>query len=339
MIYIFTKSTIDAGGSRHRAFFPAKFIRTAGYDVEIIIPPVYRKDISRSKARGQYFRKILSLRKNDVIVLQSPIFSKWFVMLMCLVKYLFNPRVIFDFDDAIWRRNPIATRTFAHIADEFIVATHYLAKWPPLQGKPVTIISNLVDWDLSVKYQAPKENRDKVVLGWIGGAHHSLPNLRILVPIFETLIKNGVSFKFKIVGVLGSQAVRETFQKIAGLDVEFVDSLDWAKKGEIQKANHSFDVGLCPLLANEDNEARCSLKVLDYMAMELPVVIFNIGEHKYFVDHGMNGFLVNTTEDWIKYLTLLIKDEELRKKIGRAAGEKIKSIILIKQILISILKF
>ena len=94
------------------------------------------------------------------------------------------------------------------------------------------------------------------------------------------------------------------------------------KKGEIQKANHSFDVGLCPLLANEDNEARCSLKVLDYMAMELPVVIFNIGEHKYFVDHGMNGFLVNTTEDWIKYLTLLIKDEELRKRLVEPLEKK-----------------
>lgn len=324
MIYIFTKSTIDAGGSRHRAFFSAKFIREAGYDVEIIIPPVYRKDISRSKARWQYVKKILSLRKNDVVLLQTPIFSKWFVAMMCIAKYLFRPRVIFDFDDAIWRRNPIATRVFAHIADEFIVATHYLSKWPPLQGKTVTIIPNLVDWDLSIKYQAPKENRDKVVLGWIGGAPHSLPNLRILVPVFETLIKGGVSFRFKIVGVLGSQAVRDTFQEIAGLDVEFVDSLDWAKEGEIQKTNRSFDIGLCPLLTNEDNEARCSLKVLDYMVAELPVAISNIGEHKHFVDHGVNGFLADSAEEWVKYLAMLIGDEDLRKKIGQAAGEKIK---------------
>lgn len=324
MLYIFTKSTIDAGGSRHRAFFPAKFIRKAGYDVDIIIPPVYIKNISRNKARWQYVKKILSLRKNDVVLLQTPIFSKWFVALMCIVKYIFHPRVIFDFDDAIWRRNPIATRAFAYISDEFIVATHYLAKWSPLRGKSVTIISNLVDWDLPAKYKAPKGKCDKIVLGWIGGARHSLPNLRILVPVFETLIKSGVPFKFKIVGVLGSQAVRDTFQEIAGLDVEFVDSLDWAKEGEIQKANRSFDIGLCPLLTNEDNEARCSLKVLDYMAAELPVVISNIGEHKHFVDHGMNGFLADSAEEWIKYLTMLIGDEDLRKKIGRAAGEKIK---------------
>lgn len=324
MLYIFTKSTINAGGSRHRAFFPAKFIRKAGYDVELVIPPVYQKDISRIKARWQYVKKILSLRKNDVVMLQTPIFSGWFVTLMCMAKYLFRPRVFFDFDDAIWRRNPIATRALAHIADEFIVATHYLAKWPSLEGKPVTIIPNLVDWNLSVKYQTSGDRHGKVVLGWIGGAHHSLSNLRMLVPVFETLIKDGVPFKFKIVGVLGSQDVRDTFQKVAGLDVEFVDSLDWAKEGEIQKANRSFDVGLCPLLVNEDNEARCSLKVLDYMAAELPVVISDIGEHKYFVDHGVNGFLVNTTEEWIKYLTSLIRNKKLRQRIGRAAGEKIK---------------
>ena len=292
--------------------------------MRLIIPPVYREEETRLRTRLDYLETILSLRKNDIVVLQSPIFSKWFVALVCAVKYIFRPRVIFDFDDAIWRRNPIATRVFAHIADEFIVATHYLAKWPLLHGKSVTIIPNLVDWDLAVKYRVPKEGHHKIVLGWIGGAHHGLPNLRILVPVFETLIKNGVRFKFKIVGILGSRAVRDTFQNIAGLDVEFVDSLDWAKEGEIQKANRSFDIGLCPLLVNEDNEARCSLKVLDYMAAELPVVISDIGEHRYFVDHEVNGFLVNTDKEWIKYLTLLIKDEELRQRIGRAAGEKIK---------------
>lgn len=324
MIYFFSKSTKAAGGSRHRAFNVVDFLRLRGCEAQLIIPPVYRTAETRLRARLDYLKTTLSLRKNDVVLLQTPIFSKWFVIMMCVVKYIFRPRVIFDFDDAIWRRNPIATRALAHISDEFIVATHYLAKWPPLKGKPITIISNLVDWDLFAKYQTSKGKCDKVVLGWIGGAHHSLPNLRILIPVFEALIKNRVSFKFKVVGVLGSQAVRDTFQKVDGLDVEFVDSLDWAKEGEIQKANHSFDVGLCPLLVNEDNEARCSLKVLDYMAAELPVVISNVGEHKYFVDHGINGFLVSTNEEWIKYLTLLIKDEELRKKIGQAAGEKIK---------------
>jgi glycosyltransferase involved in cell wall biosynthesis len=324
MIYFFSKSTRAAGGSRHRAFNVVDFLRARGYEARLVVPPVYRATETRFRARLDYLKTILSLRRNDVVVLQTPIFSRWFVALMCMAKYILRPRVIFDFDDAIWRRNPIATRAFAHIADEFIVATHYLAKWPPLGKKPVTIIPNLVDLDLAMKYRMPKESGDKVVLGWIGGAHHSLPNLRILVPVFEALIKNGVSFKFKIVGVLGSRDVRDAFQKIVGLDVEFVDSLDWAKEGEIQETNRSFDIGLCPLLTNEDNEARCSLKVLDYMAAELPVVISNIGEHRHFVDHGVNGFLADTTEEWIKYLSLLICDEDLRRRIGRAAGEKIE---------------
>lgn len=326
MIYIFTKSTINAGGSRHRAFFPAKFIKKAGYDLEIITPPVYRKDISRSKARWQYVKKILSLRKNDVVLLQTPIFSKWFVALMLVAKYILQPQVVFDFDDAIWGRNPIATRAFVHIADEFIVATHYLAKWSPLRGKPVTIIPNLIDYELAEKYYVENNGNGKIVIGWIGGAHHSLPNLRMLIPVFERLIRDQMQFKFKIVGALLSEAVYSSFRNISGLDVEFIDQLDWGKEGEIQKAISSFDIGVCPLLTNEDNEARCSLKVLDYMSMGVPVVISDIGENKYFIENGVSGFLVQTEQEWFDSLKLFIQNRELRKQTGRNGKERIRKL-------------
>lgn len=326
MIYFFSKSTRAAGGSRHRAFNVVDFLRTRGYEAQVVIPPVYRTAETRFYARLDYLKTIISLRKSDIVVLQTPIFSKWFVVLMCMVKYIFRPRIIFDFDDAIWRRNPIATRVFAYIADRFIVGTHYLAKWPPLQNKPIIIISNLIDYELAKKYYVEDNQNRKVVIGWIGGAHHSLLNLRILIPVFERLIQDRIQFTFKIVGALSSEAVYSTFRDIQGLDVEFVDQLDWAKEGEIQKAINSFDIGVCPLLMNEDNEARSSLKVPDYMSMGIPVVITDVGEHKYFVKDGACGFLVRTTQEWIDHLALLIQDKKLRKQMGVKARERIRDL-------------
>ena len=81
---------------------------------------------------------------------------------------------------------------------------------------------------------------------------------------------------FKIVGAGKSGKIQEIFDA-TGVDMEYVEKLDWGKEGEIQKANNSFDIGLCPLVDNESNEGRCSLKVLDYMASSVPVIISPVG--------------------------------------------------------------
>ena len=90
-----------------------------------------------------------------------------------MVKIIFRPKIIFDFDDATWVQNPIAPKALALFADKFIVASHYLAKWPWIRGKPAMIMSNLIDYTLAEKYKTAK-NSDKVVLGWIGGAEKAL---------------------------------------------------------------------------------------------------------------------------------------------------------------------
>ena len=68
---------------------------------------------------------------------------------------------------------PNRAKSTGFIADKFIVASHYLAKWPWIRGKPAMIMSNLIDYTLAEKYKTAK-NSDKVVLGWIGGAEKAL---------------------------------------------------------------------------------------------------------------------------------------------------------------------
>ncbi len=322
MLYFFTKSEIGAGGSRHRAFFVADFLKKKGYESTIIIPPVYRKETTRTKARLDYLKTIFSLRKKDIVFLQNPIFSTYFMVCICLVKVIFRPTLVFDFDDATWVQNPIAPRVLAFFSDKYIVASHYLSKWEPLQGKPILVMPNLVDYTLAERYKEPKSD-GKVVLGWIGGAPLSLHNLKILIPVFEILIKKKSPFKFLLVGTLGSKEVVNTFT-MPGLDVEFMDKLNWGKEGEIQKANSRFDIGLCPLIDNESNRGRCSLKVLDYMASEIPVVASPVGENIYFIDGGKTGYLPTTDDEWVSCLTVLILNKEKREEMGKASLAKLK---------------
>ena len=303
-------------------------MKKRGYESKIVIPPAHRIGISRNQARREYLKIILLLSKNDVVFLQNSIFSTYFIVLICLVKLIFRPTLILDFDDATWVQNPIAPRIVAFFSDKFIVASHYLTSWAPLQGKPIMVMANLVDYSLAERYGVNKE-RKTVVLGWIGNGPLSLQNMEILVPVFKELVKRGIRFTFKLVGTLSDRYPHKSKElinlfTISGVETVFVDSLEWGKDGEIQKANSSFDVGLCPLLDSVSNRARCSLKVLDYMAAGIPVVISPVGEHLYFVDEGENGFLPKTVLEWVDALEKLITDNRLRKLMGRASLEKLK---------------
>ena len=238
-----------------------------------------------------------------------------------MVKIIFRPKIIFDFDDATWVQNPIAPKALALFADKFIVASHYLAKWPWIRGKPAMIMSNLIDYTLAEKYKTAK-NSDKVVLGWIGGAEKSIKNLKLLAPILKRLSNKKLPIIFKIVGAGKSGKIQEIFDA-TGVDMEYVEKLDWGKEGEIQKANNSFDIGLCPLVDNESNEGRCSLKVLDYMASSVPVIISPVGENRYFIEGEIGGFLPKNENEWVKNLEKLITDTTLREKKGREAKERL----------------
>lgn len=210
MLYFFTKSTQSAGGSRHRAFFVAEFLKQKGYDSTIVIPPAHRTDVSRNQARREYLKRILLLRKKDIVFLQNPIFSTYFIVLICFVKVLFRPTLIFDFDDATWVQNPIAPRVMALFSDKYIVASHYLAQWKPLQGKPVMIMPNLVDYTRAERYVVKREP-STVVVGWIGSGPVSFHNIEILIEVFKELVRRGAHVTFKLVVYL--ERIQVTLKK------------------------------------------------------------------------------------------------------------------------------
>jgi len=49
-----------------------------------------------------------------------------------------------------------------------------------------------------------------------------------------------------------------------------------------------------------------------------------VGMNNQLIQHGENGFLAESEEDWILNLTKLIEDNQLRKKIGLAGHQTIQ---------------
>jgi glycosyltransferase involved in cell wall biosynthesis len=56
--------------------------------------------------------------------------------------------------------------------------------------------------------------------------------------------------------------------------------------------------------------------VLEYSASGLPVVASPVGTNTDHIREGITGFLVKNANEWVEKITLLVKDGQLRKKMG-----------------------
>jgi glycosyltransferase involved in cell wall biosynthesis len=78
-----------------------------------------------------------------------------------------------------------------------------------------------------------------------------------------------------------------------------------------------------PLPDDEWSKGKCGFKALQYMALEVPAVVSPVGVNPKIIDHGVNGFLCSTCEEWNDALKKLIEDPDLRKRIGINGRKKV----------------
>jgi trehalose synthase len=73
------------------------------------------------------------------------------------------------------------------------------------------------------------------------------------------------------------------------------------------------------------------LTVAEAMWKGTPVIGGNVGGIRYQIEDGVNGFLVSSVEQAAERIVMLLKDEKLRKEIGRKARETVKERFLMSR--------
>lgn len=81
------------------------------------------------------------------------------------------------------------------------------------------------------------------------------------------------------------------------------------------------DIGLVPDPQNGMNELCTMIKTMEYMAMEVPVVAFDLVETRYSAENAALYATPNSVEDFANKIAYLLDREELRRTMG-AQGRK-----------------
>ena len=152
-----------------------------------------------------------------------------------------------------------------------------------------------------------KTTAGDVCIGW-SGSPTTIGNIRVIASALRKLAEQ-VDHRVHLIG--------GTEFDLPG--VPYV-AQKWSAETEVEDLR-KMQVGMVPLPVNEWNKRKFYMKTAQYMALGIPTVATPLGSNPEVVQHGVTGFLADSEEEWVEYLSLLITDHELRLRMSYAAAK------------------
>lgn len=283
-----------------------------------------RRRIDWWRIFGSYckrLRHLLTSRSYDLIWIEKELFPFTPAWAEVLLSRMGIPYVV-EYDDAVFHRydrhsNKLMRVLFRSKIDVVmrqsamvIVGNKYLAKRAQSAGATrVEYVPSVIDLE---RYTLTSQHKNGIfTVGWIG-APVTAQYLHLVHSALAEVCQGG---KGRLV-LVGSGQIE--------LDDVPTDIRPWSEETEIEDLQ-SFDVGIMPLPDEPWERGKCGFKLIQYMACGKPVVASPVGVNEQIVEDEVNGFLAATKEDWVRALSALRDNHDLRERMGRASRKKVEA--------------
>ncbi len=266
---------------------------------------------------------LFNLQRYDYIFIHREASAIGPAVIEFLIAKVFRKKIIFDFDDAIWKLDvsdankligwmkfPWKTSAIIRYSYKISAGNHYLATYAKQNNPNVEIIYTTIDTTYHKPIQIP---HDKIRIGWTG-SDTTIKHFELAQNVLSKLYEK---YQDKIEIIIISNRMPE----VEGFPIRFIK---WKAESEILDLN-SIDIGLMPLPNDEWSKGKCGFKGLQYMACGKVPVLSNVGVNPSIIQHGKNGFLANNDDEWIDIISQLIENHDLRNNIGIEARMTIEN--------------
>jgi glycosyltransferase involved in cell wall biosynthesis len=188
----------------------------------------------------------------------------------------------------------------------------FIEESPELKDK-ITSIPNTINFDLFKPF--PKKPSDRIRIGWITSSSH-LNEIWMVKNIFTRLFKKyGKKILFVQLGDITE--LRKAFNEEEMELHRFIDISVYPLK----VASLNLDIGIAPLVDDEFNRCKSSLKWSEYASMKVPAVCSDLEPYNC-IEEGKTGLLAKTEDEFVEKISNLIDNETLRREIGQNAYDK-----------------
>lgn len=264
---------------------------------------------------GQQLRRVMAMPSCDVLLVYREATLLGPAFLERLARRGGVP-MVYDVDEPIFMpyRSPTSgwasllkfpgkTRSLFRLADQVMAINSLIGEYAARYNPSVTVVPNFVDVQRYRPGEPRSDERSRLV--WTG-SHTTMSNLATIAPALRRL-QEDLAVPLRVVG---SGSV-----DLPGVAIEL---RQWSAETEISDMQDC-DIGLVPLTDLPWNPWKFYLKTVQYMALGLPVVARRMGSNTEMIEDGVNGFLVETQDEWYQRLRTLVTNPDLRRRMGAAA--------------------
>jgi glycosyltransferase involved in cell wall biosynthesis len=238
--------------------------------------------------------------------------SRWIFPGRYSIEGLLSKPKILDVDDMIWfGSTPERMIRIAQSMDMIFAGNQFIGNWFSQYHSNIHVIPTVVDCN---KYFLRKENKenDEFIIGWTGSRHTN----HYLCKLERTLLRFLKNFPNSRLMIISNE-----YPNFTEIDRNLVQFHYWSPSNE-GKLIQKMDVGLMPLKDDEWSKGKCSLKMLQYMATGIPVIVSPVGVNQELLAKGEIGFGPKNDDEWYQALECLYRDFKLRIDYGKT-GRKI----------------
>ena len=254
--------------------------------------------------------------RHDLVFIQRPAIP--FAPVVEKLTASFNDRIIFDFDDNLTvgvdgSEHVARARTFREIislSKRVIAGNAFLSDMARAPSK-TTIIPTVIDAQSYCPGETRFASREHRVIGWMG-SRNNFRSLDLYTAAFEAVLARHEDVRLRII----SNAIFEPLR-----DHPQVEQVMWNARDEIEQLR-AFDVGIMPLEDTLAARGKCGFKMIQYMAVGVPVVSSAVGANVDLFEGSGAGELVAPGGDWVapleRLLALSASEREAMGARGRA---------------------
>lgn len=245
-----------------------------------------------------------------------------------IISKVLQKRIIYDFDDAIWLSDKtdegFLEKTIRWRSKVALVCkwsykiscgNDYLANYARPFNNQVIVNPTTIDM-AKVNLESTKidfkADETEVIIGWTG-SHSTLKYLEQLESVLQQLAKKHPQVKVLVIA-----------DRKPSLTLDRLQFVKWSKETEIQDLM-PISIGIMPLPNDEWTKGKCGFKALQYMSLGIPTIASPVGVNTKIIQHDYNGFLAQTSEEWLTCLERLISNVEERKRLGQEGQKTVEA--------------
>jgi len=253
----------------------------------------------------------------------------WDFAMIGMLFRKYGKKIVFDIDDLIWEvsEDNSSYSTYAKGSEgravvtdiinevDYVTVTNQFLKnalisYTKKTSDKVMVFPNRINLDLYNWHEQPPK-KSTIRIGYFGSSSHfnDLASEGFSNGMFK-LMNEYPNVEFVTIGaMLGS--FKKKFGSRYINDFGHQDLYTWV---EIMKQKVAeVDIFVSPLVMSVYNQCKSSIKFIEMGSTGRPGVWADIRQYQEVVEHGKNGFLAKTSDEWYSSLKKLVDSKSLRE--------------------------